>query len=109
MSLEYIGLKEINGPLVILNGVSGVSYEEMVEVIADGEKRLGRVVEMLGDICIIEVFEGTRGLSLVNTRTRFIGRPLEMPLSKEILGRVLNGTGKPIDGLGIFIPTKKRM
>jgi V/A-type H+-transporting ATPase subunit B len=108
MSLEYIGLKEINGPLVILNGVSGVSYEEMVEVIADGEKRLGRVVEMLGDICIIEVFEGTRGLSLVNTRTRFIGRPLEMPLSKEILGRVLNGTGKPIDGLGDIYPDQKK-
>jgi len=108
MSLEYIGLKEINGPLVILNGVSGVSYEEMVEVIANGEKRLGRVVEILGDICIVQVFEGTRGLSLVNTRTRFIGRPLEMPLSKEILGRVMNGTGKPIDGLGDIFPEQKR-
>jgi V/A-type H+-transporting ATPase subunit B len=63
---------------------------------------------MLGDICIIEVFEGTRGLSLVNTRTRFIGRPLEMPLSKEILGRVLNGTGKPIDGLGDIYPDQKK-
>ncbi|HEY8500713.1 MAG TPA: V-type ATP synthase subunit B [Clostridia bacterium] len=108
MSLEYIGLKEINGPLVILNSVSGVSYEEMVEVIANGEKRLGRVVEILGDICIVQVFEGTRGLSLVNTRTRFIGRPLEMPLSKEILGRVMNGTGKPIDGLGDIFPEQKR-
>jgi len=108
MSLEYIGLKEVNGPLVILNGVSGVSYEEMVEVIADGKKRLGRVVEMLGDICIVQVFEGTRGLSLDNTRTRFIGRPLEMPLSKEMLGRVLNGIGKPIDGLGDIFPDQKR-
>ncbi len=69
MSLEYIGLKEITGPLVILEGVRDASYEEMVEITtANGEKRLGRIIEMNGDLCVVQVFAGTNGLSLVNRR-----------------------------------------
>ena len=101
MSVQYIGLREINGPLVVLDHVKNASYEEMVELrLDDGTVRTGRVVQISGEQVIVQVFEGTRGLSLVNTRTRLLGRPMEVPLSKEILGRVLNGAGRPIDGLG---------
>ncbi len=101
MNLQYVGLSEINGPLVVLDDVEGASYDEVVEIrLADGSQRIGRVVEISGKKAILQVFEGTNGLSLKNTRTRFMGRPMEMPLSTELLGRVFNGAGRPIDGLG---------
>ncbi len=101
MKIQYSGLKDINGPLVCLEGVSGVAYDEIAELqLDDGSKRLGRVVQMEGDKVILQVFEGTAGLSLENTRTTFKGKPLELPLSTEMLGRVFNGAGKPVDGLG---------
>ena len=101
MNIQYAGLAEVNGPLVALEGVSGVSYEEIAELhLEDGTKRIGRVVQMEGDKVILQVFEGTSGLSLDNTRTVFKGKPLEIPLSTEMLGRVFNGAGRPADGLG---------
>lgn len=101
MKIQYSGLTDINGPLVCLEGVSGVAYDEIASLqLADGSKRLGRVVQMEGDKVILQVFEGTSGLSLENTKTTFHGKPLEIPLSTEMLGRVFNGAGKPIDGLG---------
>lgn len=99
--VQFIGLREINGPLVVLDKVRGVGFEEMVELsLTDGTTRLGRVVQIEGERCVIQVFEGTRGLSLNNTTTKMLGHPVEMALSKELLGRVLNGAGSPIDGLG---------
>lgn len=101
MKIQYSGLTDINGPLVCLEGVSGVAYDEIASIqLSDGSKRLGRVVQMEGDKVILQVFEGTAGLSLENTRTEFHGKPLEIPLSTEMLGRVFNGAGKPIDNLG---------
>lgn len=101
MSVQFVGLKEVNGPLVVLDNVADITYEEMVElVLEDGTVRMGRVVMLEGKKAVIQVFEGTRGLSLTNTKTRLLGHPMEMPLSKEVLGRVMNGSGKPIDGLG---------
>lgn len=101
MNLQYVGLNEINGPLVVLDGVEGASYDEVVDIrLDDGSSRIGRVVEISGNKAVLQVFEGTNGLSLKNTRTRFMGRPMEMPLSPEILGRVFNGAGRPVDGLG---------
>jgi len=101
MGLQIIGLKEISGPLVVLDNVSNVSYDEMAELfLEDGTKRLGRVVEIQGKRVVIQVFEGTNGLSLTNTRTMLTGKPMELPVSKEILGRIFNGAGHPIDGLG---------
>lgn len=108
MSVEYIGLKEISGPLVVIDGVQNASAEEMVEIKTGSEKRLGRIVEIHGNLCVVQVFEGTDGLSLTNTRTRLTGHPLEISLSKEILGRVLNGIGQPIDGFGEVFPDQKR-
>lgn len=108
MSLEYVGLKEINGPLVIIQGVKDASYEEMVEIRVGDKKKLGRIIEIRGDICVVQVFEGTDGLSLKNTVTRLTGEPLKIPLSKEILGRTLNGIGQPIDGFGDIFPDERR-
>lgn len=107
MSLQYVGLKEINGPLVVLDKVDHASYDEMAEIRLDnGTTRLGRVVEVAGDQVVLQVFEGTKGLSLANTRTKMMGRPMEIPLSLDILGRVFSGSGRPIDGLGDIYPEK---
>ena len=107
MSLKYIGLNEINGPLVALEGVKGIGYDEMAQInLADGTKRLARVVEVSKDRAILQVFEGTRGLSLENTVTEFEGRPMELPLAPEMVGRIFNGAGRPIDGLGEIFPEK---
>lgn len=107
MSLQYVGLKDINGPLVALEGVSGVSFDEIARIrLNDGTERIGRVVELSGDRAVLQVFEGTKGISLENTRTVFSGKPLEIPLAAEMLGRVFNGAGKPIDGLGAVFPEK---
>ncbi|MFA7725176.1 MAG: V-type ATP synthase subunit B [Candidatus Izemoplasmatales bacterium] len=105
MNLQYIGLHEINGSLVFLEGVKGVSFEEMVEIrVDDGTIRRGRVVQINGDKVVIQVFEGTNNISLSNTKSHFLGHTMKMPLSKEVLGRVFDGTGKPIDGLGpVFV------
>lgn len=105
MGIEYIGLSQINGPLVVLEGVSDASYEEMVLLrTTSGELRQGRIIDLSGDRAIIQVFEGTDGLSLINTSTKLMGHPMEIPLSKELLGRILSGSGKPVDGLGAIYP-----
>ena len=109
MILEHIGLSQINGSLVVLDGVKGVQYDEMAELhLDDGSTRVGRVVRVAGDRCVIQVFEGTRGLSLVNNRTVLTGHPMMMDLSPELLGRVLDGLGRPIDGLGDIYPVARR-
>ena len=107
MNLKYIGLSQINGPLVMLDKVSGISYDEMAVLkLDDGSQRLARVVETAEDKAVLQVFEGTKGLSLTNTTTKFQGRPMELPLSTEMLGRIFNGAGRPIDGLGDIFPEK---
>ena len=79
MNVKYIGLSEINGPLVALDHVSGISYDEMAEIkLDDGTRRLARVVEVEKDRAVLQVFEGTKGLSLVNTTTSFQGKPMEL-------------------------------
>ncbi len=106
-SIQHMGLKDINGPLVALEGISGAAFDEIATIrLDDGTERIGRVVEMQGDKVILQVFEGTSGISLNNTRTVFSGRPLEIPLATEMLGRVFSGAGKPIDGLGPVFPEK---
>ena len=108
MALKYVGLSEINGPIIAIDGVENASYDEVVSIeTSDGGHRTGRVVAVEGSRAIIQVFEGTSGLSLYNTRTSFTGRPMEMPLSSELLGRIFNGAGKPIDGLGEIFPQKR--
>ena len=101
MAIEYLGLSEVNGPLVVLEGVKNASYEEIVEFTVDGnEKKLGRIVAVYEDKAVIQVFEGTSSMSLANTHTRLTGHPMEIGLSEEILGRTFDGIGKPIDRMG---------
>ena len=101
MAVEYLGLSAINGPLVVLEGVRGASYDEIVEMTVGGnEKKLGRIVEVYEDKAIIQVFEGTEGMALRNTHTRLTGHPMELAVSEDMLGRTFNGIGVPIDGLG---------
>ena len=107
MSIQYIGLSEINGPLVALDHVKGVGYDEIANIrLSDGTERVGRIVEISGEKAILQVFEGTKGLSLTNTKTSFTGKPMELALSEEMMGRVFSGSGKPIDGLGDIYPEK---
>ena len=109
MIIEYVGVKEINGSLVVIDGVKGVSYEEIVDIRLDnGTVRQGRVVQIAGDRIVVQVFEGTRDVGLDNTTTRLTGHPMEMPLAPEIVGRILDGAGRPIDGRGDIYPVKKR-
>ena len=100
MALEYLGLADISGPLVMLQGVSGVSNEEMVELRCEDGVRLGRVVSLAGDKAVVQVFTGTTGMALTGVNTRFTGRPMSIPLAGEMLGRIFSGAGAPIDGLG---------
>ena len=101
MAIEYLGLSEVNGPLVVLEGVKNASYEEIVEFTVDGnEKKLGRIVAVYEDKAVIQVFEGTSSMSLTNTHTRLTGHPMEIGLSEEILGRTFDGIGKPIARMG---------
>lgn len=109
MNLKYVGLSEINGPLVMLDKVKNISYDEMARIqLNDGTQRLARVVEVYEDKAVLQVFEGTKGLSLTNTTTKFEGKPMELALSGEMLGRIFNGAGKPIDGLGDIAAEKYR-
>ena len=88
MIIEYIGVKEINGSLIALDGVKDATFEETVSIRLDnGTERAGRIVQMEGERVVIQVFEGTNGIALDNTRTRLLGHPVEMPLSPELLGR----------------------
>lgn len=109
MAIEYLGLSEINGPLIVLEGVQDASYEEIVEFTVDKkQKKLGRIVEVYEDKAVIQVFEGTEEMSLMNTHTKLTGHPMEIALSEEILGRVFNGLGQPIDGLEPIVSDIKR-
>lgn len=101
MSIEYLGLSQINGPLVVLEGVENAFYDEIVEITTGGrEKKLGRIVELHEDKAIIQVFESTENMSLKNTATRLTGHPMETDLSEQLLGRTFDGIGRPIDNLG---------
>lgn len=109
MILEHVGLNNINGSLIVLDGVKNAAYEEMVELKLDnGTSRVGRIVKIDGERVVIQVFEGTKGLSMVNTKTVLTGKPMEMKLSKDILGRVFDGLGRPIDDMGDIYPECSR-
>ena len=108
VGLEYKGVASISGPIIIVENVKEVGYDELVAVKTQtGETRLGKVIEVTQKAVTVQVFEGTTGLSPSETRTRFLGHPLEAPVSTEMLGRVMNSFGEPIDGhpdFGIWLP-----
>ncbi len=109
LGLEYKGVVSISGPIIIVENVQNVGYDELVSVKTQtGEIRLGKVVEVTKKVVTVQVFEGTTGLSPSETRTRFLGKPLEVPVSTEMLGRIMNSFGEPIDGHPRFFAEEKR-
>ena len=97
--LEYTNLSGISGPLIFVQGVKGVGYGDLVEIRdGSGEIRTGQTLEVDEEMAVVQVFEGTTGLSIKGTRATFIGKPLEIPAHREMLGRVFDGLGRPIDG-----------
>lgn len=107
--IEYTGLSEINGSLVALEGVTGVSYDEMAELtLPDGSRRYGRITLIDGDRVVLQVFQGTDGVAMDSVNTRFTGSPITLPLSREILGRIFTGSGEPMDGLGPVYARERR-
>ena len=109
MSIEYLGLSSINGPLIALEGVQDAFYDEIVEFIIDGtERKIGRIVEIYEDRAVIQVFEGSENMSLKTTHTKLTGHPMEITLAPDMLGRTFNGIGQPIDDLGPLVSALKR-
>jgi len=109
LRIEYTGLSEMQGSLIALKGVTDASYDELAEITLDnGERRYGRVITIDGDRVVLQVFEGTDGIDMEHVNTRFTGKPISMPLSKEILGRFFDGVGKPLDGLREIFPDERR-
>jgi V/A-type H+-transporting ATPase subunit B len=97
--LQYVGTQEIDGPLVVVQRVRDVGYDEIVEVLdAEGNARLGRVLDVSYEQAVVQVLEGTTGLSNQRTRVRFLGESFRLPVSRRMLGRVFDGLGRPIDG-----------
>ncbi|MEA4963938.1 V-type ATP synthase subunit B [Lutispora sp.] len=108
MLKEYKTVREVVGPLMIVEGVEGVKYEELVEIeLQTGEKRRGRVLEVNEDRAMIQLFEGSSGINLKSTSVRFLGKPLELGVSPDMIGRVFDGLGRPKDNGPKIIPEKK--
>ena len=107
--LEYRGVKEINGPLLFVEGVSGVAFDELVEITGpEGETRLGQVLDVSDKTAVIQVFGGSESLSNTATRLRFLATALQVPVSREMLGRVFDGLGRPKDGLPDVLSRERR-
>ena len=104
---EYTRLHKLEGPLMVISGVEGASYDEIVEIKTPHETKHGKVIQLEDDLAVIQVFESTSDLSVHDVRVRFTGKPLELRLSKDILGRTFNGIGEPIDGGGEIFGGKK--
>ena len=104
---EYRTLSQIKGPLIFVERVAGVAFDEMVQIIdPDGILRVGRVLEIDGDMAIIQMFLGTEGLDISRTGVRFSGDVVRLKVSPSMLGRILNGMGEPIDGGPDIVPEK---
>ncbi len=96
---EVVGVSRIAGPIMIVEGASNVSYDEVVEIRdGQGNLRRGRVLEVGEKTCVVQVFAGSTGLSIDGTRVRFLGDTLRIPVAEEMLGRVFDGLGNPLDG-----------
>ena len=109
MMREYKTVKELAGPLMVIEGVQGVKYEELVEVeLKDGSKRMGRVLEIDRGRAVVQMFEESRGINIKTAKAKFLGRTMQIGLSGDLLGRVFDGAGKPSDGGPEIIPEAVR-
>jgi V/A-type H+-transporting ATPase subunit B len=107
MPKEYKTIREVVGPLMLVDKVEGVKYDELVKIRqASGEERIGKVLEIDGDRALVQLFDSSQGLKISDAKAMFLGRGIELKLAPEILGRVFDGMGRPIDGGGEIIPKK---
>lgn len=108
MLKEYKSIREIVGPLMLVDGVEGVAYNELVEIKGkDGSIRRGKVLEVNRDKALVQLFEGAQGIQMSTSKARFLGRSLELAVSEDMLGRVFDGMGNPKDGGAPIIPEMK--
>lgn len=108
MNKEYKTIREIVGPLMLVEGVCGVKYDELVEVVEEsGRVRRGKVLEVKDDKAVVQLFENTQGLKISAAKAKFLGRSLSLDLSEDMLGRVFDGMGNPRDGGAPVIPDKR--
>ena len=108
MYKEYKTIREVVGPLMLVEGVEGVKYNELVDIInADGEIRQGKVLEINRDKAVVQLFENSQGLKISGAKARFLGHSQELAVSEDMLGRVFDGMGNPRDGGAPIIPEKK--
>ena len=108
MSKEYLTVRDIVGPLILLEDVEGVTYGELAQIrMPDGSLRQGRVLEVNQNRAVVQVFEGTTGISPQNTKVKFLGRGQEIGVSPDILGRIFDGSGRPVDNGPEIIPDKR--
>ncbi len=107
MLKEYRTIRGVEGPLVIVEKVANVKYEELVEIeLSDGTRRGGKVLETQTDRALVQIFEGTSGIDVSDTKVTFLGKTLSIPVSADMLGRIFDGSGKPKDGAPELIPDK---
>jgi len=109
MLKEYKTIRELAGPLMLVDQVEGVKFDELVEIeMKNGEQRRGKVLEVSGDKALVQLFEGSTGLNIEESKVRFTGHSLELPVSTDMLGRVFDGLGRPKDGGPKIIPEERR-
>lgn len=107
--IEYTTVSEVAGPLMIVEGIKDVAYNEVVKIkMVSGEERTGQVLEAFMDKAIIQVFEGTKGLETKKTAVRFIGETMKLGVAKEMLGRIFDGMGNPLDNTPPILPEERR-
>ena len=108
MPKEYRTIQEVAGPLMLVQGVEGVTYDELGEIeLANGETRRCKVLEVNGTDAMVQLFESSTGINLSNSKVRFLGRSMELGASEDMLGRVFDGMGRPIDGGPEILPDKR--
>lgn len=109
MPKEYRTIQEVAGPLMLVHGVENVAYDELGEIeLADGEIRRCKVLEINGEDALVQLFENSTGINLSNSKVRFLGRSMELGVSEDMLGRVFDGLGRPIDGGPEILPDERR-
>ncbi|KKM74466.1 hypothetical protein LCGC14_1400080, partial [marine sediment metagenome] len=105
---QYSTVKELTGPLMLVEKVSGISYEELVEIkLANGEKRRGRVLEVTSQTALVQLFERATELGIEGTQVKFLGKGIQLDVSEDLVGRVFDGWGRPRDGGAKVIPEKR--
>ena len=104
---EYKTIKEIVGPLILVDGVEGAKYDELVEIVGSDGTRLGKVLQVEKDKAVVQLFESSQGLSIAKSKVRFLGHGLRLNVSEDMLGRFFDGLGRPRDGGVEIIPQKQ--